>query len=96
MPEDPCGGWHPPGRPPSSLGHEHEGGGGTPAAADARQPLGIRDRAMLELLYATGLRVSELVHLLVNDLNLEVGYLRTTGKGAKERIVPLGKAPFRH
>jgi integrase/recombinase XerD len=59
---------------------------------DARQPLGIRNRAMLELLYATGLRVSELVHLSVNDLNLEVGYLRTRGKGSKERIVPLGKA----
>jgi len=59
---------------------------------DARQPLGIRDRAMLELLYATGLRVSELVRLSVHDLNLEVGYLRTRGKGSKERIVPLGKS----
>jgi integrase/recombinase XerD len=59
---------------------------------DPRKPLGNRDRAMLELLYATGLRVSELVHLSVNDVNLEVGYVRTKGKGARERIVPMGRA----
>ncbi len=58
-------------------------------------PLGLRDRAMLELLYATGLRVSELVHLSVHDVNLEVGYLRTKGKGSKERIVPIGRAAIR-
>lgn len=51
---------------------------------------GIRDRAFIELLYATGLRVSELVHLRVADVNLEAGYLTCTGKGGKQRIVPVG------
>ena len=54
-------------------------------------PRGKRDRAMLEVLYATGLRVSELVNLKVIHLNLEAGYLRTLGKGSKERLVPLGE-----
>jgi integrase/recombinase XerD len=51
---------------------------------------GLRDRAMLELLYATGLRVSELVHIKVFDINMEAGFLRTMGKGSKERLVPAG------
>lgn len=53
-------------------------------------PLGLRDRAMLELLYATGLRVSELVTLKVQNINLEAGFVRTLGKGSKERMVPMG------
>jgi integrase/recombinase XerD len=52
--------------------------------------LGLRDKAMLELIYATGLRVSELVNLNLQDINLEMGFLRCLGKGAKERIVPIG------
>ena len=52
----------------------------------------VRDRAMLELLYATGLRVSELVTLTLRTVNLEAGYLMTFGKGGKERLVPLGDA----
>lgn len=58
-----------------------------PRGEDAR---GKRDKAMLELLYATGLRVSELVSLRVSDVNLEEGFLLCRGKGGKERIVPLG------
>ena len=52
----------------------------------------MRDRAMMELLYASGLRVSELCKVGVSDLNLELGVLRTTGKGNKQRLVPVGKA----
>lgn len=62
------------------------------AAADTSRPTGLRDRAMMELLYATGLRVSELCRLGLGDLNSEMGFLRTTGKGNKQRLVPVGKA----
>jgi len=58
---------------------------------DCSTRLGIRDKAMLEVLYATGLRVTELVSLKESDLNLETGFLLTLGKGSKERLVPLGK-----
>ena len=61
------------------------------AAADTTRPTGMRDRAMVELLYATGLRVSELCRLGIADLNLEMGVVRTTGKGNKQRLVPVGK-----
>jgi integrase/recombinase XerD len=52
----------------------------------------LRDRAMLELLYATGLRVSELVNLKLREVNLDSGYLMTVGKGKKERLVPIGES----
>ena len=59
---------------------------------DVATDLGLRDKAMLEVLYATGLRVSELVALKLSDLNLDMGFLLTLGKGSKERTVPLGQS----
>ena len=60
------------------------------ATPDIQTPAGLRDLAMLELLYATGLRVSELVFLKMSTVDLKVGYLRALGKGSKERVIPLG------
>jgi integrase/recombinase XerD len=57
---------------------------------DVARPLGLRDKALIELLYATGLRVSELIGLRAGDLNLEEGYLTCVGKGDKQRLVPMG------
>ncbi|MCG0275004.1 MAG: site-specific tyrosine recombinase XerD [Thermosediminibacteraceae bacterium] len=57
---------------------------------DTTDPLGFRDKTMLELLYSTGIRVSELISLTVDDVNLDMGFLRCFGKGSKERIVPIG------
>jgi integrase/recombinase XerD len=61
-------------------------------APDVSTPAGLRDRALVELLYATGLRVSELVDLRLQDLHLDDGYLTATGKGRKQRIVPVGES----
>jgi integrase/recombinase XerD len=61
------------------------------AAPKTGARLGLRDKAMFELMYATGLRVSEAAALKIGDVNMEAGFLRTVGKGSKERIVPVGK-----
>jgi integrase/recombinase XerD len=60
-------------------------------APDATRPTGLRDQAMIQLLYASGLRVSELCRLGVADLNLDMGVLRATGMGKKQRMIPVGK-----
>ena len=58
---------------------------------DTGKPRGRRDAAMLELLYAAGLRVSELIGIRLTDINIEAGYVRVFGKGSKERVVPIGQ-----
>ena len=63
---------------------------------DLESPHGMRDRCMLEVLYATGLRVSELVRLKLNEVNLEVGILQPVGKGDKQRVVPFGDSALHH
>lgn len=60
-------------------------------APDTSDYIGLRDRAILELMYATGLRVSELTHLSLRDLHLELGFIQTIGKGNKERLLPIGE-----
>jgi integrase/recombinase XerD len=65
------------------------------AAPDTRTPLGLRDRSMLETVYATGLRVSELISLQLEEVHLEARYVLTRGKGGKERVVPLGRSAIR-
>jgi integrase/recombinase XerD len=62
------------------------------AAPDRSDPRGLRDAAMIETMYSTGLRVSELVSLRLDEVDLRAGYLRTTGKGRKQRLVPMGEA----
>ena len=62
------------------------------SSPDVSDAAGLRDKAMLEILYATGLRVSELVALKISDVNLDLGFLITMGKGSKERTVPIGKS----
>jgi integrase/recombinase XerD len=65
------------------------------AQPDVSTPLGLRDKAMLEVLYATGMRVSELVHVGAGDLDKELGIVRCLGKGSKERLIPVGKSALR-
>lgn len=60
-----------------------------------RTAMGVRDKAVLELMYATGMRVSEIANLKLNDLNLDMSFIKCTGKGQKERIIPLGRYALR-
>jgi integrase/recombinase XerD len=60
-------------------------------APDPKEPFYFRDKALLELLYATGMRASELSNLKISNMNLDIGYLRCIGKGNRERVIPLGK-----
>lgn len=66
------------------------------AQIDLSTPEGLRNRAMLETLYSCGLRVSELIGLKINDLFLDVGFIRVIGKGDKERLVPIGRDAIKH
>jgi integrase/recombinase XerD len=64
-------------------------------APSPQEPFYLRDKALLELLYATGVRASELAGLKTTDVNLDIGYLRCLGKGSKERVIPVGKIAIR-
>jgi len=66
------------------------------AAIDLSLPEGQRNRALLELLYGCGLRVSELVHLKISNLFLDIEFIKVLGKGSKERLVPIGQAAIKH
>ncbi len=66
------------------------------AAIDLSEPLGVRNRAILETLYACGLRVSELVHLRITNLFLESGFIKVVGKNNKERLVPIGETAIKY
>lgn len=66
------------------------------AVPDLKTVLGRRDRAILEVMYATGLRVSELIHLKIADLHLDLGLLKTIGKGNKERLLPVGEVAIKY
>ncbi|MFM8433348.1 MAG: site-specific tyrosine recombinase XerD [Bacteroidota bacterium] len=66
------------------------------AAIDLSKPEGIRNKAMLETLYSCGLRVSELVGLKLSNLHMEIGFVKVTGKGDKERLVPMGSVAVKH
>ena len=65
-------------------------------AIDMSTPEGTRNRAMLETLYSSGLRVSELVNLKINNIHEDIGFLRVIGKGGKERLVPIGRSALKH
>ncbi len=79
---------------PGTLGLEEAGR--LMEAAGGDDPGSLRDRAMLEMLYSTGMRVSELTHLTVSDLFLESSAIRVVGKGSKERLVPIGRTAMKH